>query len=58
MAGVELGKPTYISEWESYPVNYIDYKSTMETSGSVATPISPGEIEITLTVQIAYTIED
>jgi uncharacterized protein YggE len=58
MAGVELGKPTYISEWESYPVNYIDYKSAMEASGSVATPISPGEIEITLTVQVAYAIED
>jgi hypothetical protein len=58
LAGVELGKPTYISEWESYPVNYIDYKAAMETSPSVETPISPGEIELTLTVQVAYTIED
>ena len=56
LAGVELGKPTYISEWESYPVNYIEMARAVPAP--VETPISPGEIELTLTVQVAYTIED
>jgi uncharacterized protein YggE len=56
LAGVRLGKPTYISEGTiSPPVIYRDV--TMEAGASVETPISPGEIEITLTVQMVYGIE-
>jgi uncharacterized protein YggE len=55
LAGVELGKPTYISEGTIYPpVIYRDV--VME--GSAPTPISPGEIELTLTVQVVYAILD
>lgn len=57
LAGVELGKPTYISEGTIYPpVVYRDVGMTEVTPP--LTPISPGEIELTLTVQVAYAIED
>lgn len=57
LAGVELGKPTYISEGTIYPpVVYRD--AGMTEAAPPSTPISPGEIELTLTVQVAYAIED
>jgi len=57
LAGVELGKPTYISEGTIYPpVVYRD--AGMTETAPPSTPISPGEIELTLTVQVAYAIED
>jgi len=58
LAGVELGKPTYISEGTIYPpVIYRDTGMAVPEEG-YTTPISPGEIELTLTVQVAYAIED
>ncbi len=58
LAGVSLGKPTYISESSYYipPVRSdIYYKGT---EAEVAeTSISPGELEITVNVQIAYDIK-
>lgn len=57
LSGVELGKPTYISEWASYPV----YQRNMYEATAPApapTPISPGEVEISLTVQVVYAILD
>jgi len=60
LAGVNLGKPTYISEGTIYPpVVYRD--AGMEAMAPVpapTTPISPGEIELSLTVQVAYAITD
>ena len=58
LAGVNLGKPTYISEGTVYPpVVYRD--AGMEAMAPApTTPISPGEIELTLTVQVAYAIAD
>jgi uncharacterized protein YggE len=58
LAGVNLGKPTYISEGSIYPpVVYRDVG--MEAMAPApTTPISPGEIELTLTVQVAYAIAD
>ena len=53
LAEVELGKPTYISEWASYPVSSREIYS----AASAPTPISPGEMELTLTVQVAYAID-
>jgi uncharacterized protein YggE len=54
LSGVKLGKPTYISEGTIYPVYPTVYK---EAAGAPApTPISPGELELTLTVQVAYAI--
>jgi len=57
LAGVELGRPTYISEGTIYsPVVYRDVGMTEAAPPS--TPISPGEIELTLIVQVAYAIEE
>ncbi|NQT30856.1 MAG: SIMPL domain-containing protein [Deltaproteobacteria bacterium] len=58
LAGVNLGKPTYISEGNiSSPVVYRDAGMEM-MAPAPTTPISPGEIELTLTVQVAYAIAD
>ena len=55
LADVTLGKPTYISEGIPYPIYP---RSAYEEAGMPApeTPISPGEMEITLTIQVAYAI--
>jgi len=59
LAGVELGKPTYISEGTIYPpVVYRDAGMAPAPVEDYPTSISPGEIELTLTVQVAYAIED
>jgi uncharacterized protein YggE len=57
-AGVKLGKPTYITE-SSYIPGPI-YRDVVATEGtpSPTTPISPGEMEITVSVQISYAIAD
>jgi uncharacterized protein YggE len=55
LSGVTLGKPTYISE-----STYFAVPAPIELGGkevsSVVTPISPGETDITITVQVAYAI--
>jgi uncharacterized protein YggE len=60
-AGVKLGKPTYISE-NSYmpgPIYRTDMAAKAEGAPApVATPVSPGEMEITTNVQLAYDIAD
>jgi len=59
VAGVELGKPTYISE-SSYvpgPIYRQDMVEKAAGAPAVETPISPGEMEITLNVQLAYAID-
>jgi len=55
LAGVTLGKPTYISEGTQTPAIYQRAMSD-EAIPAAATPISPGELDITLTVQVAYAI--
>ncbi len=58
LAGVELGLPTYISEGNIYtPIVYRDAGMAVPEEGYV-TPISPGELEVTLTVQVVYAIAD
>ncbi len=60
LAEVKLGKPIYISESTPYsPVIYRQgmYESNMAVPAA-ETPISVGEMEISLTVQITYTIND
>lgn len=54
LAGVRLGKPTYISEGAIYQPP-ISREDVAPVPGAV-TPISPGELKITLNVQVAYTI--
>ena len=61
LAGVDLGKPTYISEGHIYPpVSYDFYREsgTPVPAPAPTTPISPGETEIRLTVQVVYSIID
>ena len=54
LAGVRLGKPTYISEGAVYQPP-ISREDVAPVPGAV-TPISPGELKITLNVQVAYAI--
>jgi len=59
LAGVTLGKPTYISEGIQVPRPIyqpgVAYEERIE---SVETPISPGETEISISIQIVYAILD
>ena len=60
LSGVQLGKPFYISEGGGYTYNpiYRDYEMMAFEGGSVpTTSISPGETQITLTVQMAFAIQ-
>lgn len=56
LAGVTLGKPIYISEWTSYPIYPVEVYMEAAAVTAAPTPISPGEIEIILTVQVSYAI--
>jgi uncharacterized protein YggE len=60
-AGVTLGSPTYITENTYFP-GPIYRSAAMDATGGAApvpeTSISPGEIDITSNVQIAYSISD
>ena len=59
LAGVSLGKPIYISEGIQVPPIYTRGAVYEEAVGlPVETPISPGEMELSLTVQIVYAILD
>ena len=56
LAGVTLGKPTYISESAYSQPPPIVRMAEMTAAELAETPISPGEMEISLTVQVAYSI--
>ena len=59
LAGVKLGKATYISEGIQVPSPIYpryEYGITAPTAPAVETQISPGETDIILTVQVAYAI--
>ncbi len=58
LAGVELGKPIYISESGGYIPVPREYYAMAEGVPALAptTPISPGETEVRLTVQVVYSI--
>ena len=59
LAGVTLGTPTYIIENPtSTPVTYnLAVPQAASGIGASTTPINPGQTQITLTVQVAYTIQ-
>ena len=59
LGGVKLGKPVYINESGGYvAVQPPYYGEGIPAPAPVApTPISPGETEVTLTVQIVYNID-
>jgi len=56
LAGVTLGKPTYIAESSSYVPVYYDLMRAAEAASVPETLISPGETEISLSVQVVYSI--
>ena len=56
-AGVKLGNPISISENEVSPFTPMYAGAQMAASGVSSTPISPGELEITVDVQVTYAIQ-
>ena len=57
LSGVKLGKATYINESLNTASDTIYYATGAKSTPSVATTtISPGETEVTLTVQVVYSI--
>jgi len=56
LAGVGLGRPIYISEGGGYvPVPMYDTRALV--AGAPTTPISPGQLEISLSVQVVYAMQ-
>ena len=58
LAGVKLGKPTYISEGIQVPPIYPRAVYEGVPAPAAPPPISPGETEISLTIQVIYAIRD
>ncbi len=56
LAGVTLGKPTYIAENSSTPIPYSAAVPSI-AAALPTTPISPGQTDITLNIQVAYAIQ-
>jgi uncharacterized protein len=54
-AGVRLGPPTYINESGYIPVNVVGV-SAQTSAPAFSTPVSPGTTDITLSVQVVYSI--
>jgi len=57
LAGVALGNVTYISESSSTPIVYPEVFSAQGAAPSAGTPISPGQTDITVDVQVGYAIQ-
>ncbi len=57
LAGVTLGGPTYISENVQYPpIIMRDLAFAKEAAAPATTPISPGELDVTVNIQVVYAI--
>ncbi len=56
LADVKLGKPTYISEGTAYLPSTRGLYEAGAPVPAPETPIIPGELKITLTIQVAYAI--
>jgi len=57
LGDVKLGKPTYINESGAFMPIVREYYAPMPAPAAAPTPISPGETEIQLSVQVVYSIE-
>jgi len=58
LAGVTLGKPTYINEGVPTAPSTERFFSVLAEDANLGTSISAGEMEISATVQVAYAITD
>ncbi len=59
LAGVKLGSPTYISESSYVPVPIYKSGAMMEGAAPApapTTPITPGQLDVTVDVQVVYSI--
>lgn len=59
LAGVTLGKLTYVSEQIQYnpsPIVYRDFAEVVPAETATSTPISPGELKVNTTIQVTYAI--
>jgi hypothetical protein len=56
LAGVKLGKASYISEGAVYLPRSAEDFAKAEMTPAPVTPISPGELKVTVSVQIIYEI--
>ncbi|MFQ5879950.1 MAG: SIMPL domain-containing protein [Dehalococcoidia bacterium] len=57
LAGVGLGKPTFISESGGFAPPPVFFRAADELGAPASTPISPGELEVVVTVQVTYAIQ-
>ena len=59
LSGVKLGRPTYINESRAYTPVVRDFygEAAIAAPAAPTTPISAGETEIRLSVQVVYSIE-
>ena len=57
LSGVRLGKPTYVSESTQAPAPVKIEPGAPVPSPAPTTPISPGETEVIINVQVIYAIE-
>ena len=57
LGGVSLDKPFFISESSAVPYPNSISPIRSDTSAAPVTPISPGQMDITLNVQVNYSIK-
>jgi len=57
VANVTLGKPIYISEMSSPVPPYPERPYIYDEAVGATTPISAGEMEISITVQMVYALQ-
>ncbi len=57
LSGVKLGKPISISENNVFVPQVMPVYAKDASAGASSTPISPGELDITMTVQVVYAIQ-
>ena len=56
-AGIKLGKPIYITENILYSPQVVRNTLKMEAAAPAPTPVSAGELELQITVQMVYAID-
>jgi uncharacterized protein YggE len=57
LAGVKLGPPTFITDAGGYYPPSPMYYGAVASAKDIATPVSPGETQVSVSVQIVYAIQ-